>query len=151
MKHYIIDGNNLIGKIPSINKLQKRNKQTSREKLAFLLERYFSNKKASVSLHFDGHVNEAIKITGIRIKYSENQSADNQIKKEIEKSKNPKNIILISSDNNIAEFARVCSCHVKKSEDFAKELLFKRASDEEKSRIEEINNPGEFKKLFGLK
>ena len=151
MKHYIIDGNNLIGKIPSINKLQKRNKQTSREKLAFLLERYFSNKKASVSLHFDGHVNEAIKITGIRIKYSENQSADNQIKKEIEKSKNPKNIILISSDNNIAEFARVCSCNVKKSEDFAKELLFKRASDEEKSRIEEINNPGEFKKVFGLK
>jgi predicted RNA-binding protein with PIN domain len=45
MKHYIIDGNNLIGKIKSFNQLQKKNKQQCREKLAFLLSRYFSKKK----------------------------------------------------------------------------------------------------------
>ena len=44
MRHYVIDGNNLIGKIGSLHKLQNKDKQGSREKLAFILERYFSGK-----------------------------------------------------------------------------------------------------------
>jgi predicted RNA-binding protein with PIN domain len=55
MKQYIIDGNNLIGKIPSLNILQKKDKQGSREKLAFMVDNYFSQKNAKVFLHFDGH------------------------------------------------------------------------------------------------
>lgn len=52
MRHYIIDGNNLIGKIASLQKLQKKNKQSSREKLAFILESYFLGKPNNkVSLH----------------------------------------------------------------------------------------------------
>ena len=151
MKHYIIDGNNLIGKIPAIKKFQKSQKQTSREKLAFLLGRYFSNQKNSVSLYFDGHINETIKISGVKIKYSGSKTADEKIKLEIEKSKNPRNIIVVTSDNNVAEFARVCSCQVIKSEDFTKKLSTRSSSDEEQSRIDQINNSEEFKKLFGAK
>ena len=151
MKHYIIDGNNLIGKIPAIKKFQKSRKQTSREKLAFLLGRYFSNQKNSVSLYFDGHIKETIKISGVKIKYSGSKTADEKIKLEIEKSKNPRNIIVVTSDNNVAEFARVCSCQVIKSEDFTKNLSTRSSSDEEQSRIDQINNSEEFKKLFGVK
>lgn len=149
MKHYLIDGNNLIGKIPSIKKLQRSNKQASRERVSFLLGRYFAKRKASVSLHFDGHPGESIKVSGIKIKYSENRTADEKIKKEIEKSKNPKNIIVVTSDNNVAEFAKVCSCQVIKSEDFSRQLLNTDTDDEEKQRIEEIKDNEEFKKLFG--
>ncbi len=151
MKHYIIDGNNLIGKIKSLNRLHRKNKKQSAEKLAIMIGRNFYKKKVSVSLHFDGVQTDIIKVPGIKIYYSGTVSADEKIKSEIGKSKNPKNIILITSDNNLAEFGRVCSCEIIKSEIFSKQLLSPDSSDEEKSRIEELNDPEEFKKLFGVK
>jgi predicted RNA-binding protein with PIN domain len=151
MKHYIIDGNNLLGKIPSIKNLQKLNKQASREKLAFLLGRYISNKKVSVDLHFDGYLNEVIKVSGMKINYSGSLTADERIKKEIERIKNPKNIIVVTSDSNLAEFARVCSCSIIKSEDFAKQIHSVLSPDDEQARIDELNSTEEFKKLFGVK
>lgn len=149
MKHYIFDGNNLIGKIKSLNQLQKKNKQHSREKLAFLLSRYFNKKNTPVSLHFDGFENDAIKASGIKIIYSGSLTADEKIKHEIERSKNPKNNILVTSDSNLAEFGRVCSCQVIKSDEFAKQLLASNFTDEEQTKIDTINNIEEFKKLFG--
>ncbi len=151
MKHYIIDGNNLIGKIPLIKKLQKVNKQASREKLAFSIARYFSTKKNAVTLHFDGFESVTINVSGIRIIYSGSISADERIKREIEKSKNPRLITLVTSDRNLAEFGRVCSCRVVKSEEFAKQINSGNSVDEEQIKIESINSTEEFKKLFGIK
>lgn len=148
MLHYIIDGNNLIGKMSSV---KSKDKNAEREKLAFLLERYFSKKKAKVTLHFDGHKNLPIKISGIKIVYSENRTADEHVKDEIERSSNRKNITLISSDNNLKEFARVCSCAVKNSEDFIKDINSSQNTDEENNIIESMKNSDEFKKLFGVK
>ena len=150
MKQYIIDGNNLIGKIKLLNQLHKKNKKQSAEKLAFLIGRYFHLKKASVTLHFDGFQSDGIKVQGIKIIYSDSITADEKIKNEIGISKNPKNIILITSDSNLAQFGRVCSCQIIKSEEFSKQLLSS-GIDEEKLRIEELNNTEEFKKLFGVK
>ncbi len=147
MLHYIIDGNNLIGKMSSV---KSKDKNAEREKLAFMLERYFSKRKAKVTLHFDGHKNLPIKISGIKIVYSENRTADEQVKDEIERSSNRKNIMLISSDNNLKEFARVCSCDVKNSEDFVKDINSTQFADEENSIIESMKNTDEFKKLFGV-
>ncbi len=150
MKHYIIDGNNLIGKIKSLNQLHKKNKKQSAEKLTFILGRYFSGRKATVSLHFDGHQSDGIKVTDFKVIFSGSVSADEKIKNEIGISKNPRNIILITSDSNLAQFGRVCSCQIIKSEEFSKQLLSS-GIDEEKLRIEELNNTEEFKKLFGVK
>lgn len=151
MKHYIIDGNNLIGKDKILNQIQKKNRQQSREKLAFLISRYFSLKKTAVSLHFDGFENEKINVTGINIKYSEKSSADEKIKQEIERSKNPKNIILVTSDSNLAEFGRVCSCQVIKSEEFIRLLNSTNSQNEEQVHIDFLKDSDEFKKLFGVK
>ena len=151
MKHYIIDGNNLIGKIKSLNQLQKKNKQQSREKLAFLLGRYFNKKNASVNLHFDGFESDAIKVSGIKIFYSGSITADEKVKQEIQRSKNSKNIILVTSDTNLAEFGRVCSCQLLKSEELAKQIHSESAVDEEQTKIDSINSTEEFKKLFGIK
>ena len=63
-KTYIIDGNNLIGKVKQLNSLQKKDRQTAREKIAFMLDRYFRKKKVKVSLHFDGFQNTPVKIFG---------------------------------------------------------------------------------------
>ena len=151
MLHYIIDGNNLIGKIKSFSSLQKKDKQSAREKLTFYLERYFSSKKTKVTLHFDGYENLPIKTQKIIIVYSENKTADQKIKRQIETSNSPKNIIVITSDNNIKEFAKVCSAKTISSEDFNSEIQKEKNENEESERIKEINNVEEFKRIFNVK
>lgn len=150
MKHYIIDGNNLIGKIKSLKQLHKKDKVRSAEQLAFILSRYFGKKKVKVSLHFDGFQSETIKAQVLKIIHSGKITADEMIKNEISKSKNPKNIYLITSDNNLAEFGRVCSCQVIKSEKFSGQLNSSDKTDEEQTKIDEMKNSDEFKKLFGV-
>lgn len=151
MKHYIIDGNNLIGKDKLLNQLQKKDKQQSREKLVFMLSRYFSRKKILVSLHFDGYEREVINASGIKIIYSGNYSADDKIKNEIEKSKNSRNIILVTSDTNLMNFGRVCACKVIKSEEFINHLKQSGNTDEEELKTNSNINVEEYKKLFGVK
>ena len=151
MKHFIIDGNNLIGKIKNIKKLQNKDRQTAREKLAYLIENYFQGKKVKVSLHFDGFQNSVIRIHGVKIIYSEDKTADEKIKTEISASKNPRNVIVITSDNNIKEFARVCSASVILSEEFSAELKKRKEINEEERKIRSIDNVEEFKKIFNVK
>lgn len=147
MLHYIIDGNNLIGKISSLKNLP--DKQVAREKLALMLERYFSGKKVKVSLHFDGFENIPIKISGIKIHYSQNRSADEMIKSEIEKIKNTKSVITVSSDTEVASFAKVCGCQIKSSESFYKDLLASNKKSDESEKPTNFDSE-EFKKLFGI-
>jgi predicted RNA-binding protein with PIN domain len=151
MKHFIIDGNNVIGKITALKKLQLKDKQTSREKLAFMLQRYFGKRNAKISLHFDGHPKDVIKILKVKTTYSNNLTADEMIKKEIETSNNPRNLVVITSDSNLKDFARKCSCQIISSEEFSKQINSPLSTDEEIARINELDNPDEFKKLFGIK
>ena len=106
MLNYIIDGNNLIGKIASLMSLQKKDKQASREKLVYILDRYFISKKANVTLHLDGHPAGRVSSSKMKIVYSENLTADEKIKKQISQSKSPRNIIVVTSDSNLAQFAK---------------------------------------------
>jgi predicted RNA-binding protein with PIN domain len=147
---YIIDGNNLIGKISSLMNLQKKDKQASREKLVYILDRYFVQKKANVSLHLDGHPGGRINSLKMKIFYSENQTADEKIKKQISQSKSPRNIIVITSDSNLAQFAKVCSNTVVSSDEFAAEIKKSTSNADEDAKINSMNNIDEFKKLFGV-
>ncbi len=148
MKHYIIDGNNLIGKINSLHKMQQKDKQHSREKLAFMIDNYFHDKKVKVTIHFDGFENLPIKLTHAKIVYSDGKTADDKIKNQIEFANNRKNIVVITSDNNIQQFARVCSCSIIKSEEFARTIQSKK-QDDEKEIIEKMNNNlDEWERLF---
>lgn len=150
MKHYIIDGNNLIGKIKSLHKMQQSDKQRSREKLSFMIDNYFHDKKAKVTIHFDGFAKQPIKLTYANIIYSDNNSADSKIKKQIEMSNNRRRITVITSDSNLGDYARLCSASLLKSEEFAKKLLHKNVNDEEDRISQMKNNTEEFKKMFGV-
>ena len=150
MKHFIIDGNNLIGKIISLRKLQKKDRQQSREKMAFLLDNFFQKKNAKVTIHFDGYEQRPIKLINCKIAYSQNRTADEKIKQQIESSRNPKNLTVVTSDNNLSEFARVCSCTLQKSEEFARQL-HQNQTDDESEKIDRMSNDvNEFKRLFGV-
>lgn len=151
MISYIIDGNNLIGKSKSLMRLQTKDRQSSREKLVVILDRYFYNRKNSVTLHLDGFPGQKISSSAkLKIVYSQNLTADEKIKKQIEGTTARKNTVVITSDNNIAQFARVCSCKVVSSEEFLKMLENADKVDDEESRIKQIKND-DFIDLFNKK
>ncbi len=149
IKHYIIDGNNLLGKLNKYNEFRKIKSDDTRANLALMVDRYFIRKKFTVTLHFDGHRKDVIKTNKVKLEYSKNKSADEWIKHEIMVMKNPKTICVVTSDNNVAQFARVSSCKVIKSESFATQLMENDNPDDENDRIKSINDD-EMKKLFGV-
>lgn len=149
MNYYIIDGNNLIGKDPKLRSKSANLEDMSREKLAFKLDRYFSDKNCKVSLHFDGFPKEAINTSRLKIRFSENRTADEKIKEQIDDHKNPKLVTVITSDMNLAEFARVNSCRIIKSEDFLRMIRDSEKKDTESERINSINE-NDIRKIFGV-
>ncbi len=150
MKTFIFDGNNLIGKSARLTKIQKKDKQLVREKLAYFLDGKFEGSKNKAYLHFDGFENIPIRTSNIRIVYSNKKTADDLIRRQIENFKNPKNITLVSSDNSLREFAKVCRCNVLSSEEYLS-LPSGAEKDEEKSKIDSMNSVEEFKKIFGVR
>jgi uncharacterized protein len=144
MSHYIIDGNNLIGKIKSLKELQKRNKQGSREGLVSMLNNYFAGKKIKATLHLDGHPNTALSFPSGRIIYSEKRNSDSMICEEIDNSKNPKLITVISSDHRIINYARANSCTPIKSEDFYCEIKKSYEKNDEQERLKQLEKQNDF-------
>ena len=149
MKTYIIDGNNLIGKTKHLMLLQNKDKQSSREQLVFMIDNYFHNKNQDVYIHLDGFKSTAINPSKSRLIYSNSKTADETIKRQIEQTVNKKNIVVVTSDNNLREFAKVCRSDVMLSEEFLKLIESGNQNDDEAKRINEMNNNDEFKKLFG--
>ncbi len=149
IQKYIIDGNNLIGKISNLWALQQKDKQMSRVKLVKKIDQYFNGKNTKVSLHFDGFAGDAIPSSSAKIYYSNNKTADSKIKQEIDTSKNPKTIAVVSSDHAIQNYARVNSSKVIKSEEFSKQLNEKQSVNPEEEISKSISDE-EIKKMFGV-
>ncbi|MHB8578949.1 MAG: NYN domain-containing protein [Ignavibacteriaceae bacterium] len=151
MKNYIIDGNNLIFKIKSLEKLINKDKQATREKLAFMIDDFFYGRKVNVTLHFDGYESLPLKLSNIKIVYSMNEKADAKIKRQIDSSKNPRNNIVVSSDLDIKNFARVNGCQVLSSPEFSRMLnsISRKNAEDEKTNTN--LSTANWEKIFGLK
>ena len=149
IQKYIIDGNNLIGKISDLWAMQQKDKQMSRVKLVKKIDQYFNSKKVKISLHFDGFAGDAIPSTSANIYYSNNKTADSKIKQEIDSSKNPKTIAVVSSDHSVQNYAKVNSSKVIKSEEFSKQLNEKKSVNSEEEISKSISDD-EIKKMFGV-
>lgn len=150
IRHYIIDGNNLIGKDRDLFSLQLTSPQSSRERLCCVLGGYFAGKSFLVSLHFDGYAQEAIRVPGLRIEYSDSQTADEHIKAQIARADKPSNICLVTSDFNLADFARKCTSSVVPSEEFLRMIKTGTKSSLEESLIKGISEY-DILREFGLK
>jgi predicted RNA-binding protein with PIN domain len=149
IKKYLIDGNNLIGKITELWALQQKDRQMSRVKLVKYLDQYFAKNNLKVSLHLDGFAADPIPSSKVKIHYSDNKTADSKIKKEIDISKNPKVLAVVSSDHSVQNYAKVNSCTIISSEDFTKMLNDKKSKKSEEDIAKSISND-EMKKLFGV-
>lgn len=107
MEKYLIDGNNLMHKIPHI--------KDSREAVITAVSSRLRGKK--ITFVFDGQGDTAGNVI-----YSGRRSADEIIRQRIEKSSEDKMLTVVSSDNEIIGLAKVCACKFERSEDFWKRI-----------------------------
>ncbi len=142
----LIDGNNLLHKIP---KLSKNSTSDTRISLALKLDNYFAKRNINCTVIFDGHRKDTIRTNKVKIEYSGSITADEIIRTEIERAKNTKLLTVISSDTGITDLAKVCSCDIIKSEDFSKMLNENNNNSEmtELKIIESLKN-NDWVKLF---
>jgi uncharacterized protein len=149
MNHYIIDGNNLIGKIKSLHNLPKRDKQSSRGGLVSFLNASLAGKKIKLTLHLDGFAGAPLHLAKGHIIYSQNRTSDHFIRKEIDESKNPKLITLVTSDHSLMNYGRVNSCKVIRAEDFYKEIENSGEKNIEQEKVKSLEKDKDlFLKLF---
>lgn len=152
MNHYIIDGNNLIGKIKSLSQIQSKDKQSSRVQLVSLLNGYFAGKKCNLTLHLDGYANTSLHLSKGKIVYSENHISDYMIRQEIDNSKNRKLIILVSSDHSLMNYAKVNSCTVIKAEEFGRQIQKIGEANQENTALKQLEQEKSyFHRLFSDK
>jgi len=117
MKSIIIDGNNLIHKIPHIKKVFLKDKISGIESLIEALRGRLLG-YSSIKIVFDGHGKSVSK----EAEFSGSKTADELIRTEIENHSNPKTLKVISSDYYILGLAKACGCMFQKSEEFWKDV-----------------------------
>ena len=115
MKYLIIDGYNLLHKIPYLKNLLRENPDSAQMTLLEMVKRNIKNDEKLI-LVLDGYSN----FKSSNIIYSGNVTADEVIRSFIEEHYERDNLTVVSSDTYITDLARVCGCEVIKSEDFVK-------------------------------
>lgn len=105
--NYIIDGYNVVKQVSFLTGKKLR---SGREGLVRFIERYRpqGSKRNEVTIVFDGKADvESPKMkTDIRVIFSKNESADDVIKRMIEKAANPRQYVVVSDDKAVAFYCR---------------------------------------------
>lgn len=156
MKTIIIDGNNLIHKINHLKNLFLKDKEAAQAALIETVKSHIP-RTSKVIFVFDGFG----KIKKSDVIFSSQITADEVIREQIENFKSKGQHKIVSSDQEIINFAKVCGCEIQKSEDFWNELNKKDSPTEGKNLnqnyiYDDLEKPGrmskkeidEFKKLF---
>lgn len=115
--HFVIDGYNLIKQTSVLNKI---NLEDSREALIRFLKISRPQGNNPVTVVFDGIEGGFYcrDISGIEVIFSSHQSADDKIKRMVERSPNPKNMVVVTNDREIRSFAQAHLSQIKKVEEF---------------------------------
>ncbi len=118
----IIDGYNLIHRVKELREFLRIDIQHARTELINKLAGLISRKNINIRLVFDGdRVGQPShqSINRIQIIYSiKPQIADTVIKQFVDKSKNPKNLLVVSSDSSVYQYAKSAKAQAIRSEEF---------------------------------
>lgn len=152
--HYILDGYNIIKQLPSQNKIKL---SSSRNALIRFIDVYHpqGSRKNKVTIVFDGRedVLPYKEDTQFEIIFAKKESADDRIKKIVERSKRPKQIVVVTDDREIIFYVRHIGAKVLSVEDFLSSVKQTRIIDEkdEKKHIPahiEMSITEELKKVW---
>lgn len=134
MRKILVDGYNLIFQFPELRKMMERDLEQAREDLLIRLGTYAGQRYALVVVFDgDGRVPEESYVRkGFRVIFSKPpEKADQVIKDLIEKSQS-EDIIVVSSDREIVNYARLHGVKTASSRQFAHEMSESTSHDVEK-------------------
>jgi uncharacterized protein len=119
---YLIDGHNLIGQLPDIS-LDDPNDEAM---LVQKLSGFVARTRKKVVVVFDGGLPggaSRLSTSGVKVVFASHLSnADKIIIERVQKSTNPKNWIVVSSDNEVLSVARRYQMQTVRSTEFVDEL-----------------------------
>ncbi|MBU1044696.1 MAG: NYN domain-containing protein [Candidatus Omnitrophica bacterium] len=117
--HYIIDGYNVIKQVSFLTGKKLR---SGREGLVRFIELYrpHGSNRNQVTLVFDGQadVSSPQFKSQVIVIFSKGESADEKIKRMVERSKNPKRIVVVTDDKEIMFCCRSIGATVSSVRDF---------------------------------
>ena len=155
MLKVIVDGYNLIYQFPELRRILERDLDTAREGLLNRIGLYASEKHVQAVVIFDGDgrvMPDTEKRSVVKVVYSKPpEKADPVIKRMIEKDYD-KDIVVVSSDREIVNYARLYSVKTISSNRFAHEILEKPKNEVEKKFDTSMsqNELDEWLHLFGV-
>ncbi len=98
----------------------------ARERLLTLLSRFAQTKRVRITVVFDGQEGKNVDAHshGIQVVFSKPpQKADDLLKKYIAKHEKRKEWIVVTSDQEIVHYAKICGVSVESSKRFAQSLM----------------------------
>lgn len=156
MDHVIIDGYNVIHAVPALKKTLLHDAQTARELLIHSTAQMTLKRKFRCTIIFDGGdpsgTGKQSVHAPVHVIYSFPLTADAKIRQMIGHSKQPAQLVIVSSDREIIAFANACSCQTHTSKHFANLLAETDDAVTEKSDVTLSKHQiDEWLKIFGEK
>ncbi len=152
MLTYIIDAYNVIHRHPSLRERAKKDIDGAREKLIAFISGFAGQGSKKVILVFDGTGRgEKSTSAAVQIIFPDpGNNADHKIKELINGVKNPKNLVIVSSDTEVAHYGKLHACRIMSANEFISMLSNEknRQGDEKPSSIS-VKEKEEWLKLFG--
>lgn len=116
MVHYILDGYNIINRLPGLSQgtLEER-----RNALIQILHSKQGSARNSVTVVFDGQSEiggwgpSQQSLGGFKVIFTSNETADDRIKLLVEEQTNRKNVVVISDDRDIQYYVRALGAQVQ--------------------------------------
>lgn len=116
MTTYLIDAYNVLHRLTSFRSQLVKTPEAARSSLVQQC-RLIAARKARVIVVFDG--SGQIKSTGsVRVVFSGKASADQLIKKLIDEQKHRRDVVVVSSDAEVQQYAKISSCRFMAAEAF---------------------------------
>lgn len=126
MLFYLIDGNNVIRANPEWDRLFVSNPDNAKNYFVQKVVDYFRGKKNIVTIFFDGFSfdHSFTKVSNnVNLKHAKNKTADEIILITIEKTKNKKNIVVVTDDKSLSSKIKLYQCRLISSQEFIKSLI----------------------------
>jgi len=146
----LVDGHNLIGRMPDMSLADADDEA----ELVRRLRRYCQRNRRRATVVFDrglpGGVSPALSAPPVEVVFAAaGESADRVLMRRIRRARDPRGLLVVSSDRMVQEAARAQGARVIASEEFAAQLVGRLAGQGEPDKPTTVGNVDEWLRAFG--
>jgi predicted RNA-binding protein with PIN domain len=151
---YLIDANNVIHRHPILREQAKKDIDGAGERFIALITGFAGRGRKKIVVVFDGtrQGRKSVSLSLNIVIPASGENADQTIKTFINRSKNPRNLVIISSDMEVARYGKLHACRIMSAAEFITLLSkTKNEADDEKPSTTSVKEREDWLKLFGEK